>query len=72
MTSEEYEKWANDNNIFISKVIKRLSFGKVGSFYILNSCKFNWLPRFYNVNSKYFSICGVNWLGHIFECQYDR
>jgi len=36
MTSEEYEKWANENGIFISKVIKRLVFGRSG-VYILNA-----------------------------------
>ena len=26
MTSEQYEKWAKDNNIFVSKVIRKLTF----------------------------------------------
>lgn len=72
MTSEEYEKWANENNIFISKVIKRLFLGKLGGVYILNSYKFNWLPRFYALTNKYNIEFGFNWLGYIFEYQYNR
>ena len=72
MTSEQYEKWANENGLFISKVIKRLFLGKLGGFYILNSYKFNWLPKFYTMIGKYNIECGVNWLGYIFEYQYNR
>ena len=70
MTSEEYEKWAKDNNIFVSKVIKRLFFGKFGGIYILNAYKFNWLPKFYGMRSKYCLEFGFSWLGYIFE--YNR
>lgn len=72
MTSEQYEKWANENNIFISKVIKRLFLGKLGGVYILNAYKFNWLPKFYGMRSKYCLEFGFNWLGYIFEYQYNR
>lgn len=72
MTSEQYEKWANENGFFISKVMKRLFLGKLGGFYILNSYKFNWLPKFYGMKGKYFIECGVNWLGYIFEYQRNR
>ena len=72
MTSEQYEKWANENNIFISKVIKRLFLGKLGGLYILNSYKFNYFPKFYGAFRKYWVECGVNWLGYIFEYQYKR
>jgi hypothetical protein len=72
MTSEQYEKWANENGFFISKVIKRLFLGKLGGFYILNSYKFNWFPKFYGAFRKYWVECGVSWLGYIFEYQYNR
>ena len=72
MTSEEYEKWANENGIFISKVIKRLFLGKLGGLYILNSYRFNWFPRFYGMTNKYNIELGFNWLGYIFEYQYNR
>lgn len=72
MTSEEYEKWANENNIFISKVIKRLFLGKLGGVYILNSYKFNWFPKFFGMKGKYYIECGFNWLGYIIEFQFNR
>ena len=71
MTSEEYEKWAKDNNIFISKVIKRLVFGRSG-IYILNAHKFNFFPRFYGAFRKYWVECGFSWFGYIIEFQYNR
>ena len=72
MTSEQYEKWANENGFFISKVIKRLFLGKLGGFYILNSYKFNWFPKFYGAFRKYWVECGVSWLGYILEYQRDK
>ena len=72
MTSEQYEKWAKDNNIFISKVIKKLTFSNFTGIYILNSYKFNWFPKFFGMKSKYNIECGFNWLGFIFEYQYNR
>ena len=72
MTSEEYEKWANENGIFVSKVIRRLFLGKLGGFYILNAYKFNWFPRFYGAFRKYWVECGFSWLGYIIEFQYNR
>ena len=72
MTSEQYEKWANENNIFVSKVIKKLTFPNFTGIYILNSYKFNWLPRFFGMKGKYHIECGFNWLGYIIEFQYNR
>jgi len=71
MTSEEYEKWANDNNVFISKVIKRLVFGRCG-VYILNAYKFNLFPRFYGAFRTYWIECGFSWLGYMVEFQYNN
>lgn len=71
MTSEEYEKWANENNIFISKVYYRILFKNFG-LYILNSYKFNWVPKFFGMNMKYYTECGINWLGWIFELQWSK
>lgn len=72
MTSEQYEKWANENGVFISKVIRRLFLGKLGGIYILNAYKFNLLPKFYGMKTKYAIICGFSLLGFIFEYQYNR
>ncbi|NBW16034.1 MAG: hypothetical protein EBR82_49420 [Caulobacteraceae bacterium] len=71
MTSEQYEKWANENDIFISKVYYRITFKGMG-LYILNSFKFKLFPKFFYMNGKYFTECGFNWLGWIFEFQWNR
>jgi hypothetical protein len=71
MTSEQYEKWANENNILISKVYYRIRFKDIG-LYILNSYKFRWLPKPFGMKSKYYIECGVNWLGWILELQWGR
>lgn len=72
MTNEQYEKWARDNGHFISKVIIRFFFGKFGGLYILNSYKFRLFPKFYGHSNKYYIECGINWLGYIFEYQWNR
>jgi len=72
MTSEQYEKWAKDYGHFISKVIIRFFFGKFGGIYILNSYKFNYVPKFYFMNNKYFIEAGINWFGYIFEYQWNK
>lgn len=72
MTSEQYEKWAKDNGHFISKVIIRFFLGRLGGFYILNAYKFRLFPKFYGHKNKYYIECGFNWLGYIFEYQWNR
>ena len=71
MTSEQYEKWAKENDIFISKVCYRIRFADIG-FYILNSYKFRWFPKFFGHYNKYYIECGFNWLGWILELQWSR
>ena len=71
MTSEKYEKWANENGIFLSKVHYRIRVKDIG-LYILNSYKFKSFPRFFARKSKYYIECGVNWLGWIFEFQWSK
>ena len=71
MTSEEYEKWANENDIFISKVYYRIRVKDAG-LYILNSYKFRWIPKLFGHRNKYYIECGVNWLGWILEFQWSR
>ena len=71
MTSEQYEKWANENDIFVSKVYYRIRV-KDSGLYILNSYKFRLFPRFFGRTSKYYIEYGVNWLGWIFEFQWSK
>jgi hypothetical protein len=71
MTNEQYENWANENNIFISKVYYRIRI-KDSGLYILNSYKFRWLPKPFGLITKYYVECGINWLGWILEFQWSR
>jgi len=71
MTSEQYEKWTKQNNIFLSKVHYRIRFKDFG-LYILNSYKFKLFPKFFGIKGKYYIECGINWLGWIIEFQWSR
>ena len=71
MTSEQYENWANENNIFISKVYCRIRVKDL-ALYILNSYKFRLFPKLFGMKSKYYIECGFNWLGWIFEFQWSK
>jgi len=71
MTSKEYEKWIQENNLFISKVHYRIKFKDFG-LYILNSYKFNWFPKFFGMKNKYYIECGINWLGWLLEFQWSK
>lgn len=71
MTSKEYEKWIEENNLFISKVHYRIKFKDFG-LYILNSYKFNWFPKFFGMKNKYYIECGINWLGWLLEFQWSK
>ena len=72
MTSEQYEKWAKENNIFLSKVLYKITLPNFTGIYILNSYKFNWFPKFYGMRRKFWIECGFNWLGFIVEFQYNK
>jgi hypothetical protein len=71
MTSEQYEKWANENDVFLSKVYYRIRVKDIG-LYILNSYKFRWIPKPFGIKNKYYIECGINWLGWIFEFQWSK
>ena len=71
MTSEEFEKAMKAQGCFVSKVYYRITFKGMG-LYILNSFQFKLLPKFFYMNGKYFTECGFNWLGWIFEFQWNR
>ena len=71
VTSEEFEKEMKAQGRFVSKVYYRIRYKDTG-LYILNSFKFKLFPKFFYMNSKYFTECGFNWLGWIFEFQWSR
>ena len=71
VTSEEFKKEMKAQGRFVSEVYYRITFKGMG-LYILNSFQFKLLPKFFYMNSKYFTECGFNWLGWIFEFQWSR
>lgn len=71
MTSKEYEKWIEENNLFISKVHYCIKFKDFG-LYILNAYKFNLFPKFFGMKNKYYIECGINWLGCLLEFQWSK
>ena len=71
VTSEEFEKEMKAQGRFVSKVYYRITFKGMG-LYILNSFQFKLFPKFFYMNGKYFTECGFNWLGWIFEFQWSR
>ena len=71
VTSEEFEKEMKAQGRLVSKVYYRITFKGMG-LYILNSFQFKLLPKFFYMNGKYFTECGFNWLGWIFEFQWNR
>ena len=71
VTSEEFEKAMKAQGRLVSKVYYRITFKGMG-LYILNSFKFKLFPKFSYMNGKYFTECGLNWLGWIFEFQWNK
>jgi len=68
-----FKMYFESNDIFVSKVYYRITLKGMG-FYILNSFKFNWIPKpfGFGMKNKYFIECGINWLGWIFEFQWNK
>ena len=71
MMKKGFKMYLNSNNIFISKVYYRIRVKDMG-LYILNSYKFNWIPKPFGMKNKYFIECGFSWLGWTFEFQWSK
>jgi len=68
-----FKMYFESKDIFVSKVYYRITLKGMG-LYILNSFKFNWIPKpfGFGMKNKYFIECGINWLGWIFEFQWNK
>jgi hypothetical protein len=66
-----FKMYFESKDIFVSKVYYRIRVKDMG-LYILNSYKFNWIPKPFGMKNKYFIECGINWLGWILEFQWSK
>ena len=71
MTPEEYDKWLDENNIFVSRPLFSWHFENWG-FYILPAYHYYFFPRFYWMKRDSFIEFGVNFAGYHFEVQNNR
>jgi len=61
-----------DSNVFVSKPFAKIYFNNGLGFYILNSYKFRFFPKFYfNLFTKHLEI-GFYFLGFIFEIMWNK
>jgi len=58
--------------VFVSQPHYKIVFEDGLGFYILNSYKFNFYPKFYGMFKEEFWELGFNFAGWIFEIQWNR
>jgi hypothetical protein len=69
---DAYGKWANCPNVFISRPFFKIIFNNGLGFYILNSFKFNFFPKFYGKFENSFWEFGFNFAGCTFEVMWNK
>ena len=67
-----YDKWADGAKLFVSKPHFKIVFNNGLGFYILNSFKFNLLPKFYATFQRTFYELGVRFAGWTFEIMWSK
>ena len=67
-----YSNWANDPRVFISRPYFKIIFGNGLGFYLLNSFRFNLLPKFYGTFHKTFWEFGFRFVGLNFEVMWNK
>jgi hypothetical protein len=67
-----YGNWANDPRVFISRPYFKIVFDNGLGFYLLNSFKFNLLPKFYGTLHKTFWEFGFCFAGVNFEVMWNK
>jgi len=72
MNNHEWDKWLDENNIFVSKPRLKIYFKNGLGFYILNSHSYYLFPKFYGRISKTFWEIGFNFAGYIFEIMWNK
>lgn len=68
----EYDAWAKNNKVFISRPFFKVVAKNGAGIYMLNSYKFNLLPRFSYIKSTSHLEFGIRWLKINFEFQYNK
>lgn len=67
-----YANWANYPNVFISKPYAKIVFEDGLGFYILNSPKYNLLPKFYGTFKETYWEFGFRLAGWTFEIMWNK
>jgi len=67
-----YSTWANDSKMFISRPYFKIVLNNGLGIYILNTFKFNLLPKFYGTFHKTFWEFGFRFVGVNFEVMWNK
>lgn len=70
--SDAYGNWANHKNVFVSRPFFKIVANCGAGFYILNSYKWYWLPRFSFQSSLNRVEMGIRFAKLLFEFQYNK
>jgi hypothetical protein len=70
--NDAYGNWADDPRVFISRPFFKIIFNNGLGFYILNSFRFNYLPKFYGTFNKTFWEFGFRFAGLTFEVMWNK
>ena len=70
--NDAYSNWANDLRVFISRPFFKIILNNGLGFYILNSFKFNYYPKFYGTFNKSFWEFGFRFVGLTFEIMWNK
>jgi len=71
MTDSEYNKWLKESKIFVSRPLLKFFLGSWG-FYIINSYRKLFFPKFFFMKTKYFIELGFSFAGFLFEIQNNK
>lgn len=69
---DEYSKWANNKNIFISRPHFKIVGENGVGIYLLNSYKFRFIPKFYFRFDPTFWEVGIDYSGWILELMWNK
>ena len=70
--NDAYSNWADDPRVFISRPFFKIILGNGLGFYILNSFKFHFIPKFYGAFHKTFWEFGFRFAGVNFEVMWNK
>jgi hypothetical protein len=70
--NDAYGNWADDPRVFISRPFFKIIFNNGLGFYILNSFRFYFFPKFYGTFNKTFWEFGFRFTGLTFEVMWNK